>query len=67
MGELLTMEISRKVVVITGAASGIGRAFAAKFADCNTSKVVLADSDTRAVRRVCYLISLPYKRVQMIW
>ena len=67
VGELLTMEISGKVVVITGAASGIGRALAVKFAKCNASKVVLLDTGARAARSACYLISLPYKKVQMIW
>ena len=50
VGELLTMEISGKVVVITGAASGIGRALAAKIAKCNASIVVLADVDGEGVQ-----------------
>ncbi len=37
------MDIRNKIVVVTGAASGIGRALAAAFADAGAAKVVCAD------------------------
>lgn len=44
------MDISGKVVVITGAASGIGRALAHKFVNCNASKVILVDLNSKLVQ-----------------
>jgi NAD(P)-dependent dehydrogenase (short-subunit alcohol dehydrogenase family) len=44
------MDIEEKVVVVTGAASGIGFALARKFVQCNASKVILVDVDSEAVQ-----------------
>lgn len=48
--------LERKVVVITGASSGIGRATALEFARCGASVVLAARSES-ALRRVAYDIS----------
>lgn len=46
------MELSGKVVVVTGAASGIGRALAARFAKAGVEGLVLADLDGDRVKAV---------------
>ncbi len=46
------MELSGKVVVVTGAANGIGRAMALRFAAEGAMGVVLADLDARGVATV---------------
>ena len=51
VGELLTMEISGKVVVITGGGQGIGRGTALEFAR-EGAKVVIADIDKEAGKAV---------------
>jgi len=46
------MEVSGKVVVVTGGGNGIGAALARKFAAEGAAAVVVADLDTRAAGRV---------------
>jgi NAD(P)-dependent dehydrogenase (short-subunit alcohol dehydrogenase family) len=46
------MDIEDKVVIVTGAASGIGRALAQRFAEEGARAVVVADRDERGTRRV---------------
>lgn len=46
------MEVSGKIVVVTGGASGIGRAMAQRFHAEGASKVVVADLDGEGARRV---------------
>lgn len=46
------MELSGKVVVLTGAASGIGKALAARFAKAGVEGLVLADLDGHRVKTV---------------
>jgi NAD(P)-dependent dehydrogenase (short-subunit alcohol dehydrogenase family) len=46
------MELSNKVVVVTGAASGIGRALARRFADEGARGVVVADLDGAGAQAV---------------
>ena len=46
------MEVSGKIVVVTGGASGIGRAMAQRFHTEGASKVVVADLDGEGARRV---------------
>src|SRR5919199_3232814 len=46
------MELSDKVVVVTGAASGIGRAMARRFAAEGARGVVVADRDEAGARAV---------------
>ncbi|WP_339803850.1 SDR family oxidoreductase [uncultured Marinobacter sp.] len=51
------MELNDKVVVVTGAASGIGEAMARRFAAEGARGVVVADRDIEAARRVAEDIS----------
>ena len=46
------MEVKDKVVVITGAASGIGRALAKRFADEGARQLVIADVDLEKLQQV---------------
>ncbi len=46
------MEIAEKVVVVTGGASGIGRALALRFADDGAKGVVVADLDGEGAEKV---------------
>ena len=43
------MEIENKLVVVTGAGSGIGRALAQKFVECGARKVVCTDLNATSV------------------
>lgn len=46
------MEVRDRVVVVTGAASGIGRALARRFAEAGAAAVVVADRDAAGAERV---------------
>ncbi|MEJ5254527.1 MAG: SDR family oxidoreductase [Acidimicrobiales bacterium] len=46
------MDVRDRLVVVTGAASGIGRALARRFADAGARRVVVADRDTEGLERV---------------
>ncbi|MCB1686459.1 MAG: SDR family NAD(P)-dependent oxidoreductase, partial [Pseudomonadales bacterium] len=46
------MEVSGKVIVVTGGASGIGRAMAQRFHKEGARKVVVADLDGEGARKV---------------
>lgn len=46
------MHVKGKVVIVTGAAGGIGRALAKRFQDENAEAVVLCDIDAQGVQRV---------------
>ncbi|WP_208028446.1 SDR family oxidoreductase [Rhabdothermincola sediminis] len=46
------MEVRDRVVVVTGAASGIGRALARRFAEAGAAAVVVADRDASGAERV---------------
>jgi len=46
------MEINGRVVVVTGAARGIGRALARRFASAGASGVVVADIDAAGAQAV---------------
>lgn len=59
------MNISGKVVVITGAASGIGRALAQRFAREGASGIVLGDLDEPGVKKVADPIGARALRVDV--
>ena len=46
------MEVRDKVVVVTGAANGIGRALAKRFSDEGARKIIIADLDEQGLKRV---------------
>jgi NAD(P)-dependent dehydrogenase (short-subunit alcohol dehydrogenase family) len=46
------MHIKGKVIIVTGAAGGIGRALAKRFQDENAAAVVVCDIDAQGIRRV---------------
>ena len=46
------MEVRDKVVVVTGAANGIGRALAKRFSEEGAEKIVIADLDEQGLKRV---------------
>ena len=46
------MEVRDKVVVITGAANGIGRALAKRFSEEGAGKIIIADLDEQGLKRV---------------
>ena len=50
------MEIENKLVVVTGAGSGIGRALAQKFVECGARKVVCTDLNATSVAETASLI-----------
>lgn len=50
------MEIKNKLVVVTGAGSGIGRALAQKFVECGARKVVCTDLNATSVAETASLI-----------
>lgn len=50
------MEIENKLVVVTGAGSGIGRALAQKFVECGARKVVCTDLNAASVAETASLI-----------
>jgi NAD(P)-dependent dehydrogenase (short-subunit alcohol dehydrogenase family) len=50
------MELARKVAVVTGGASGIGRALAGRFADEGAAGVVIADLEADGARAVAEAI-----------
>src|SRR5690348_18468845 len=51
------MDLTEKVVVVTGGASGIGRALARRFADEGARGVAVADIDADGARAVAEQIS----------
>ena len=46
------MEVRDKVVVVTGAANGIGRALAKRFSEEGAGKIIIADLDEQGLKRV---------------
>ena len=46
------MEVRDKIVVITGAANGIGRALAKRFSEEGAGKIIIADLDEQGLKRV---------------
>ena len=46
------MEVRDKVVVVTGAANGIGRALAKRFSEEGANKIIIADLDEQGLKRV---------------
>ena len=46
------MEVRDKVVVVTGAANGIGRALAKRFSEEGADKIIIADLDEQGLKRV---------------
>ena len=46
------MEVHGKVVVVTGAANGIGKALARRFAEEGARKIIIADLDEQGLKRV---------------
>ena len=50
------MEIENKLVVVTGAGSGIGRALAQKFVECGARKIVCTDLNATSVAETASLI-----------
>ena len=50
------MELKNKLVVVTGAGSGIGRALAQRFAECGARKVVCTDLNEESVAETASLI-----------
>ena len=46
------MEVRDKVVVVTGAANGIGRALAKRFSEEGAGKIIIADLDQQGLKRV---------------
>ncbi|SVE02010.1 uncharacterized protein METZ01_LOCUS454864, partial [marine metagenome] len=50
------MELKNKLVVVTGAGSGIGRALAQRFAECGARKVVCTDLNEESVAETASVI-----------
>ena len=46
------MEVHGKVVVVTGAANGIGRALARRFSEEGARKIIVADLDEQGLKAV---------------
>ena len=46
------MEVQDKIVVVTGAANGIGRALAKRFSEEGAGKIIIADLDEQGLKRV---------------
>ena len=44
------MEVHGKVVVVTGAANGIGRALARRFSEEGARKIIIADLDEQGLK-----------------
>ena len=44
------MEVRDKVVVVTGAANGIGRALAKRFSEEGADKIIIADLDEQGLK-----------------
>ncbi|MFT6229505.1 MAG: NAD(P)-dependent dehydrogenase (short-subunit alcohol dehydrogenase family), partial [Paracoccaceae bacterium] len=59
------MDIKDRIIVVTGAAGGIGRALALRFAEAGAKKVICADIDEAGAQQTAAMIDGVARRVNV--